>query len=142
MNPGTIGWSQNPEQHLNQMNTTNSALSARSTAVTNQGTNWETASSSQFPAVSFDLGNEWDNWGDFDDENLVHASETSFASGTTDAKPQIQQSIACNTPGRVKSKFHLIQEIEVEDQVDSQFVIHLIKMSSEHICTHVLIIFV
>ncbi|XP_040000435.1 probable ATP-dependent DNA helicase HFM1 [Xiphias gladius] len=99
MNPGTIGWSQNPEQHLNQMNTTNSAPSARSTAVTNQGTNWETASSSQFPAVSFDLGNEWDNWGDFDDENLVHASETSFASGTTDAKPQIQQSIACNTPG-------------------------------------------
>nr|XP_057922081.1 probable ATP-dependent DNA helicase HFM1 isoform X1 [Doryrhamphus excisus]XP_057922082.1 probable ATP-dependent DNA helicase HFM1 isoform X1 [Doryrhamphus excisus]XP_057922083.1 probable ATP-dependent DNA helicase HFM1 isoform X1 [Doryrhamphus excisus] len=32
---------------------------------------------SQIPSVSFDLGNDWDDWSDFDDENLVHASDTS-----------------------------------------------------------------
>lgn len=38
--------------------------------------------SSHTPSVTFDLGNEWD---DFDDDNLVHASETSC---TTVAKTQ------------------------------------------------------
>ncbi|XP_022610745.1 probable ATP-dependent DNA helicase HFM1 [Seriola dumerili] len=73
MNPGTSGWSQIPEQHLNQINTSNPAFSKRSTVVTNQDTQCETASSLQIPAITFDLGNEWDSWGDFDDENLVHA---------------------------------------------------------------------
>ncbi|XP_073346991.1 probable ATP-dependent DNA helicase HFM1 [Pagrus major] len=94
MNPGvSVGVSQN---HLNQINTTSSAYSKRSTAVSKQSTHYENASSSQIPTVSFDLGNEWDDWGDFDDENLVHASETSLASCPT--KPQVQQSVIYNMP--------------------------------------------
>lgn len=85
MNRGTSGWSQNPEQRLNQIN---------------QYTHCQTVSPSQIPTVSFDLGNEWD---DFDDENLVHASETSFASSTANVKPQIQQSVENNMSGRVTS---------------------------------------
>lgn len=108
MKPETSGWSQNPERHLNKINTTTSADSKRrSTAVTNQGSCCETASSSLIPTVTFDLGNEWDDWGDFDEENLVHASETSIASCTVNAKPQIQQSVQYNMPGRVKTEFHL-----------------------------------
>ncbi|XP_023270563.1 probable ATP-dependent DNA helicase HFM1 [Seriola lalandi dorsalis] len=99
MNPGTSGWSQIPEQHLNQINTSSPAFSKRSTVVTNQDTQCETASSLQIPAITFDLGNEWDNWGDFDDENLVHASETAFASCTTNAGSQIQQPVEYNVPG-------------------------------------------
>uniref|UniRef100_A0A4W5NV21 DNA 3'-5' helicase n=1 Tax=Hucho hucho TaxID=62062 RepID=A0A4W5NV21_9TELE len=34
-------------------------------------------SSSHTPSVTFDLGDEWNVWDDFDDDNLVHASETS-----------------------------------------------------------------
>ncbi|XP_030258654.1 probable ATP-dependent DNA helicase HFM1 isoform X4 [Sparus aurata] len=95
MNPGvSVGVSQN---HLNQINTTSSAYSKRSTAVSKQSTHCENASFSQIPTVSFDLGNEWDDWGDFDDENLVHASETSLASCPT--KPQVQQSVNYNMPG-------------------------------------------
>ncbi|XP_040912221.1 probable ATP-dependent DNA helicase HFM1 [Toxotes jaculatrix] len=99
MNPGTSGWSQSPEQHLNHVNATNAAHSKRSTELTNQASHCETYSSSQIPTVSFDLGAEWDNWDDFDDENLVHASETSLASCTANAKPQIQQSDEYNMPG-------------------------------------------
>ncbi|KAA8587737.1 hypothetical protein FQN60_016599, partial [Etheostoma spectabile] len=90
MNPGTsVGVSQNHKPLLNQINTT--SYSKRSTAGSNQGAHYENASSSQIPTVSFDLGNEWDDWGDFDDENLVHASETSSASCPTNAK--VQQSL-------------------------------------------------
>ncbi|XP_008294380.1 probable ATP-dependent DNA helicase HFM1 [Stegastes partitus] len=78
MIPEPSSGSQNSKQHLNQINTSSSAYSLRSTAVSE-----ERASSFQLPAVSFDLGNEWDDWGDFDDDNLVHASETSLASCTT-----------------------------------------------------------
>ncbi|CAG5896937.1 unnamed protein product, partial [Menidia menidia] len=50
------------------------------------------ASTLQFPTVSFDLGNEWD---DFDDENLLHASEISLSPSGTNAEPQIPQSGEC-----------------------------------------------
>ncbi|XP_053293383.1 probable ATP-dependent DNA helicase HFM1 [Pleuronectes platessa] len=99
MNQGISVWSQNSELHLNRTNTTTSSHSERPTAVTSQGSYCETALSAQIPTVTFDLGNEWDDWGDFDDEHLVHASETSFASCTTNAKPQTQQSVECNMPG-------------------------------------------
>ncbi|XP_051808793.1 probable ATP-dependent DNA helicase HFM1 isoform X2 [Acanthochromis polyacanthus] len=94
MIPETRGGSQNAKQHLNQINTTSSACSQRSTTVSE-----EQASSYQMPAVTFDLGNEWDDWGDFDDENLVHASETSLASCVTNSRPQVQQSVEYNTAG-------------------------------------------
>uniref|UniRef100_A0A3Q1EIP3 Probable ATP-dependent DNA helicase HFM1 n=1 Tax=Acanthochromis polyacanthus TaxID=80966 RepID=A0A3Q1EIP3_9TELE len=94
------GGSQNAKQHLNQINTTSSACSQRSTTVSE-----EQASSYQMPAVTFDLGNEWDDWGDFDDENLVHASETSLASCVINSRPQVQQSVEYNTAGRVKLEF-------------------------------------
>ncbi|XP_062285176.1 probable ATP-dependent DNA helicase HFM1 [Scomber scombrus] len=83
-NPGfSVGVSQNPKLHVNPINTVN--------VLSNQGVHHNKASSSQIPTVSFDLGDEWDDWGDFDDQNLVHASETSLASCAPNAKPQVQQ---------------------------------------------------
>lgn len=106
MSPGfSVGVSQNHQPHLSQINTNNSSYSKRSTAVSNQSAQCENASFSQIPTVCFDLGNEWDDWGDFDDENLVHASETSLASCTTNAKPQVQQSVNNNMSGRVTTEF-------------------------------------
>uniref|UniRef100_UPI0037E94618 probable ATP-dependent DNA helicase HFM1 n=1 Tax=Semicossyphus pulcher TaxID=241346 RepID=UPI0037E94618 len=98
MNPGlSVGVSQKHKPLLNQINTTNSARSKKSTAVSNQGARCESTSYSQIPSVNFDLGNEWDDWDDFDDENLVHASETSLASCSTQA--QVQQSVDRSVPG-------------------------------------------
>ncbi|XP_029309816.1 probable ATP-dependent DNA helicase HFM1 [Cottoperca gobio] len=97
MNTGiSAGVSQSHKPLLNQINTTSSAYSMRSTAVSNQGAHCENASSSHIPTVSFDLGDEWDDWGDFDDENLVHASETSCP---TNAGPQVQRSVDFSMTG-------------------------------------------
>ncbi|XP_068425051.1 probable ATP-dependent DNA helicase HFM1 [Clinocottus analis] len=91
MNPGiSVAEEQNHELLLNQIKTTSSA------AVSSQGTFCLNASSSQIPTVCFDLGNEWD---DFDDENLVHASETPSASCLTSAEPEVQQCVDYNMPG-------------------------------------------
>lgn len=98
MNPG---FSVCSKQHLNQINTNNSAHSKRSSVVTHQDAHCETAAPSQIPTVSFDLGNEWDEWSDFDDDKLVHASETLFDSRTANDKPQIQQSVEFNMSGNV-----------------------------------------
>uniref|UniRef100_A0A3Q0SYV1 Probable ATP-dependent DNA helicase HFM1 n=1 Tax=Amphilophus citrinellus TaxID=61819 RepID=A0A3Q0SYV1_AMPCI len=91
----------NSKQYLNPVNTTSTIYSRRSTAVPEQRALCKNTSSLQIPTVSFDLGNEWDDWGDFDDENLVHASETALTSCTTNAKPQIQQCGENSLPGRV-----------------------------------------
>lgn len=108
MNPGArFTVSQN---RPNQINTTSSVYSKRSTAVSKQSTHCVNASCSQIPTVSFDLGNEWD---DFDDENLVHASETLLAS--CPIKPQVQQSVDYNMPGRVK--FGFIQFMSYSEEV-------------------------
>ncbi|XP_059199855.1 probable ATP-dependent DNA helicase HFM1 [Centropristis striata] len=96
VNPGvSVGVRQIHKPLQNQINTASSAYSKRSTAVSKHGVHGENASCSQIPTVTFDLGNDWDDWGDFDDENLVHASEMS----STNAKPQVQQSVDYNTPG-------------------------------------------
>lgn len=103
INPGfSVGLNQNPKHRLNQINTTNSAHSKKSSVVTDLDAHCETTAPSQVPTVSFDLGNEWDDWGDFDDENLVNASETPLISHTTIDKPQMQQSGEFNMPGNVK----------------------------------------
>ncbi|KAM6919896.1 putative ATP-dependent DNA helicase HFM1 [Lycodopsis pacificus] len=86
----SVGASQNHKPLLNQSRRTGSAV------VSNQSAHCVNASSSQIPTVSFDLGNEWD---DFDDENLVHASETSLASHLTGAEPEVQQRVDYNMPG-------------------------------------------
>nr|XP_046265686.1 probable ATP-dependent DNA helicase HFM1 isoform X2 [Scatophagus argus] len=100
MNPGmNVGESQNHTPHQNLINTTNSSYSKRSTAVSDQSAQCENSLSSQIPTVSFDLGHEWDDWGDFDDDNLVHASETPLALCTTSSKPQVHQSVDYNMPG-------------------------------------------
>lgn len=93
--------SQNSKQHLNPVNATSTVYSRRSTAVPEQRARCKNTSSLQIPTVSFDLGNEWDDWGDFDDENLLHASETVLTSYATNAKPQIQQCDENSLPGRV-----------------------------------------
>lgn len=96
----TSGGSLNSEQHINHINITSSAYTKRPAAVSEQEALCHNVSSSQLPTVSFDLGNEWDDWGDFDDENLVHASESLLAS--TEANPQIQQCVEYNQLGREK----------------------------------------
>ncbi|XP_069568611.1 probable ATP-dependent DNA helicase HFM1 [Brachyistius frenatus] len=97
MNPEASGRSKNSKQRLNQINTTSSARSKTSATASQQGALIEYVSSSQIPTVSFDLGNEWDDWGDFDDENLVLASETSLPSCTSNA--ETQQCVEYNVPG-------------------------------------------
>lgn len=92
--------SQDSQQDLNQVNTTSTVYSKSSTAVPEQAALCKNTSSLQIPTVNFDLGNEWDDWGDFDDDNLMHASEPALTSYTT-AQPQIQQCGENRTPGRV-----------------------------------------
>ncbi|XP_076601310.1 putative ATP-dependent DNA helicase HFM1 [Chaetodon auriga] len=93
MNPDiSVGASGDHKPHLNQFSTTDSAYTKTGVS------HCQTAPSSQIPTVNFDLGNEWDDWSDFDDENLVHATETSLASCPTDAQPQVQQSVDYNMP--------------------------------------------
>lgn len=115
MKPGVSGWTPNSEQHPNQMNTSNPVYSKRSTALMTKDAHHETALYSQIPAVTFDLGDEWDTWGDFDDENLVHASEISTNDAcTANAGPQIQQPGEYYTP---KCEFRFTQEKDMEDQI-------------------------
>ncbi|XP_065809388.1 probable ATP-dependent DNA helicase HFM1 [Labrus bergylta] len=83
----------------NQNNKINSVYPKRSPAMSDQGVHCENTAFSQIPTVNFDLGSEWDDWGDFDDENLVHASETSMVSNAATARPQVQKSVALNTAG-------------------------------------------
>lgn len=64
-----------------------------STAVSN--THCGRVSFTQIPTVCFDLGNEWD---DFDDENLLNASEASLNLCPADAK--LQPSREKKIPGR------------------------------------------
>ncbi|CAI5641675.1 probable ATP-dependent DNA helicase HFM1 isoform X3 [Oreochromis niloticus] len=92
--------SQDSQQDLNQVNTTSTVYSKSSTAVPEQAALCKNTSSLQIPTVNFDLGNEWDDWGDFDDDNLMHASEPALTSYTT-AQPQIQQCGENRTPGYV-----------------------------------------
>lgn len=90
----TSGWSQGLEQSTNQINTSSSGYSQRVIPVTSQVTHGATASSFQIPPVSFDLGNEWDDWSDFDDEKLVRAAQTSY-----EPDPQIRKKHENKTPG-------------------------------------------
>nr|XP_004570604.2 probable ATP-dependent DNA helicase HFM1 isoform X1 [Maylandia zebra] len=92
--------SQDSQQDLNQVNITSTGHSKSSTALPEQAALCKNTSSLQIPTVNFDLGNEWDDWGDFDDDNLIHASEPALASYTT-AQPQIQQCGENRTPGYV-----------------------------------------
>lgn len=90
------GFSVCSKQHLNQIPTHNSAHSKG-----DQDVHCEFAAPLQIPTVSFDLGNEWDEWSDFDDDKLVHASETLFDSRTANDKPQIQEFVDFNVSGNV-----------------------------------------
>ncbi|XP_070701535.1 probable ATP-dependent DNA helicase HFM1 [Pempheris klunzingeri] len=86
MTPDFSLW-RNHESHSSQNNTTTLAYSKSSNAMSVQGAHCGNASCSQIPTVSFDLGDEWDDWGDFDYENVAHASETSLASCPANARP-------------------------------------------------------
>ncbi|XP_034558917.1 probable ATP-dependent DNA helicase HFM1 isoform X2 [Notolabrus celidotus] len=73
---------QDQKHPLNQIKSTHPASPKRSSVVSNQG-----------------ALNEWGDWGDFDEENLVNASETSLVSRAAKAEPQIQKSVNHNTSG-------------------------------------------
>uniref|UniRef100_A0A3B3YXN9 Probable ATP-dependent DNA helicase HFM1 n=1 Tax=Poecilia mexicana TaxID=48701 RepID=A0A3B3YXN9_9TELE len=77
----------------NQISTVSSASSRWSTAVPEQKKPYKSPSSLQIPSVTFDLGNEWDDWRDFDDENLLNASETSPPLCESSFQPQMQQHV-------------------------------------------------
>lgn len=105
MNPEiSVAVNQNHKLLLNRIKAASSA------AVSNRGAYSLNALSSHIPTVSFDLGDEWD---DFDDENLVHASETSLASCLTSAKPEAWQCVYNNMPGGVELQLHVIERREV-----------------------------
>ncbi|XP_038158410.1 probable ATP-dependent DNA helicase HFM1 [Cyprinodon tularosa] len=72
-------------QRIDQSSTGDCAAFNRSTVASEQSR----FSSVQIPTVTFDLGNEWDEWGDFDDENLLNSSETPPC--TTSSQPEVQQ---------------------------------------------------
>ncbi|KAM9789256.1 LOW QUALITY PROTEIN: putative ATP-dependent DNA helicase HFM1 [Neosynchiropus ocellatus] len=84
LNPAfSASLNQKPKLHPHSVNTYNCPA---------PGTSFSTAKSPtvQIPTVNFNLVYEHDEWGDFDDENLVHASETSMTS-CGPADPQVQQ---------------------------------------------------
>lgn len=99
MNPG-VSVCHNQKPLLSRIQTTSSA------AVTNHGAHCVNASFSKIPTISFDLGNEWD---DFDDENLVHASEMPLDVCLSGAQPEVHQCLGympgrgntCSTSGMV-----------------------------------------
>ncbi|XP_068605031.1 probable ATP-dependent DNA helicase HFM1 [Brachionichthys hirsutus] len=96
-NPGTgthAGVDQEYKMHQNQINTTSPAYTKRSS----WNPHCKIPPPSHIPTVTFDLGNEWDDWSDFDDEKLVHASETPPGSCTANVEPQDQQPIDGKTP--------------------------------------------
>lgn len=66
-------------------------------AAQNRSSQVKTASSSQRVSVGPDFADEWDDWGDFDEENLMHASETSATS--RDPSPRVPPSAAVSKPG-------------------------------------------
>ncbi|KAM9845417.1 putative ATP-dependent DNA helicase HFM1 [Aulostomus maculatus] len=96
MSPGFSASVKKHAQH--PLNTVNTIGLKKSTEASNTHGNNEL--SSQIPAVSFDLGNEWDDWSDFDDQNLVHASETSLTFYTP-PKPPVQQAAEYSMSGCV-----------------------------------------
>lgn len=82
------------ESQIHQADTSQTgAHSKMSNAVSN--THCGNVSSAQIPTVCFDLGNEWD---DFDDENLLCASEASLTLCSANAK--LQHSEEKKIPGR------------------------------------------
>lgn len=94
MNPGfSDGGSQIHQLDISQTCANGFPNWMMSTAVSN--THHPTVSSTQIPTVCFDLGNEWD---DFDDENLLCASEESLTLCLTNVKPPYSEEK--KTPGR------------------------------------------
>uniref|UniRef100_A0A3P9NQ28 Probable ATP-dependent DNA helicase HFM1 n=1 Tax=Poecilia reticulata TaxID=8081 RepID=A0A3P9NQ28_POERE len=89
----TLKFSSGSRPPPNQISTVSSALSGWSTAVPEQKKPYKSPSSLQIPSVTFDLGNEWDDWRDFDDENLLNASETSPPPCESSFQPQVQQHV-------------------------------------------------
>lgn len=85
---------------------TNSTVCLKSCeAAPNRSVQSKNASSSQRASVGAGLGDEWDDWGDFDEENLVHASETSATLCTTNYNPQVLPSAVASKPGAVSELF-------------------------------------
>ncbi|KAM4727735.1 putative ATP-dependent DNA helicase HFM1 [Anableps anableps] len=84
-----------------QITTSSSASLNWSTVVSEQNSHCKEPSSLQIPSVTFDLGNEWDDWGDFDDENLLNASKTSPSPCKTSFKPEMQQQVQHKMPAPV-----------------------------------------
>lgn len=87
MIPGfSDGGSQIHQPGISQMGADGFPRSKTSAFVSN--THCGAVSSTQIPTVCFDLGNEWD---DFEDENLLRASEESLTLCPANAKHQHSQ---------------------------------------------------
>lgn len=102
MNPGfCASANQNHQLNRSQIKTNSTVCLKSSDAAPNCSSQGKNASSSQRPSVGADLGGEWDDWGDFDEENLVHASETSATSCTANHNPQVLPAADVSKPGAV-----------------------------------------
>ncbi|XP_061587436.1 probable ATP-dependent DNA helicase HFM1 [Cololabis saira] len=78
--------------YWNHLNTSRATYSQGSSVTPEQEPLCRSSASLQIPNVSFDLGHECDDWDDFDDENLLHASETK-------SDPLIQRRVENNVSG-------------------------------------------
>lgn len=100
MNPGfCASANQNHYWDRSQIRTNSTVCLKSSEAAPNRRIQGKNASSSQRLSVGADLGDEWDDWGDFDEENLVHASETSDMLCATNYNPQVLPSGDTSKPG-------------------------------------------
>ncbi|XP_068196676.1 uncharacterized protein [Antennarius striatus] len=92
------GVDQDYKMHPDQINTNSSVhVKTSKTSASNWKSHCKKPPPSHIPTITFDLGNDWDDWSDFDDENLVRASEKSPLSCAANVEPQDQQPIDCNT---------------------------------------------
>lgn len=99
-NPGfCASANQNHYWDRSQIKTNSTVCLKSSEAAPNRSIQGKNTSSSQRPSVGADLGDEWDDWGDFDEENLVQASETSATLWTANYNPQVLPSADASKPG-------------------------------------------
>lgn len=110
-NPG-LGASanQNPYWEGSQIKTSSTVGLGSSEVAPNRSIQGKNAPSSQRASVGADLGDEWDDWGDFDEENLVQASETSATLCTTNYHPQGRPAAGASKAGAVSSLRQLCKE--------------------------------
>lgn len=103
MAPGSCtSANQNHYWDRSQIETNSTVCLKSSEAAPNRSIQGKNASCSQRASGGADLGDEWDVWGDFDEESLVHASETTATSCASNDSPCGLLSADASEPGAVR----------------------------------------